>query len=65
MHVARRNARDAVMDGLQAGQELLDSEVAEGIAALKLGDVQGHVVALRRSWKPVGRCAEWAAPYKP
>jgi len=47
---------------LQARKKLLDSEVAEGVAALKLGDVQGHVVALRRSWKPVRRRAEWAAP---
>ena len=38
------NAGDLVVDGLQAGKELLGSELAEGIAALELGDVQGHGV---------------------
>ena len=31
-----------LVDGLQPGKELLDSEIAEGRAALELGDVQGH-----------------------
>jgi hypothetical protein len=33
------------MHRLQARQELLDPEVAEGLAALELGDVQGHCEA--------------------
>jgi hypothetical protein len=33
---------DLGMHRLQARQELLDPEVAEGLAALELGDVQGH-----------------------
>jgi hypothetical protein len=36
------NAADLVVNALQAGQKLLDSKFAEGIAALELGDVQGH-----------------------
>jgi hypothetical protein len=30
------------MDRPQARKKLLDAEAAEGIAALELGDVQGH-----------------------
>ena len=35
-------AADPVVDGLQPGEQLLDAERAEGVAALELGDVQGH-----------------------
>ena len=28
--------------GLQAGKQLLDAEIAQGVAAFELGQVQGH-----------------------
>jgi hypothetical protein len=36
---------------LQAWQELLDPEVAEGLAALELGDVQGHCLKPVWEWR--------------
>ena len=42
------------MDGLQARQQLQCAKAAQGAAALKLGDVQGHVGA----WK--GGLKVWA-----
>ena len=38
-----RNSGNALVDGLQAGQQLQSAKAGEGAAALKLGDVQGHV----------------------
>jgi len=40
---------------LEARQELLDPEIAEGGAALELGDVQGHCEAWLWEWLPPGR----------
>jgi hypothetical protein len=40
--VTRSDAADAVVDGLEAGQELLDAKGAERAAAFEIGDVQGH-----------------------
>jgi hypothetical protein len=34
------------VDRLQARKQLLDAELAEGVATLELGDVQGHVFGL-------------------
>ena len=42
VHEPGRDAADLVVDGLQAGKQLLDAKFAEGVAALELGDVQGH-----------------------
>ena len=42
MDMARGNAVDPVMDRRQARQELLDTEGAEGVAALELDNLQGH-----------------------
>ena len=36
------DAHNLVMDSLQSRQKLLGSKIAEGIAALELGDVQCH-----------------------
>jgi hypothetical protein len=51
-------AGDLGMHRLQARQELLDPEVAEGLAALELGDVQGHCAG---AWSGGGsaRAADW------
>ncbi len=42
VHEARAQADDAVMDGGEAGKKLLDSEVADGVTAIKSAQVQGH-----------------------
>jgi hypothetical protein len=45
VHEPGADTADLAVDGLQPGKQLLDSEVAEGIASLELGDVQGHYEA--------------------
>ena len=66
MHKPRRHAMDLVVNGLQTGQELLDSETAESAAALELGDMQGHFGAWmwvnKRDWEAVSRCARQGRP---
>ncbi|GAA4420750.1 hypothetical protein GCM10023090_08820 [Acidovorax lacteus] len=55
--MARGNAVDALVDGLEAGQELLDTKGAEGVAAFKLGNVQGHGGGLWQEGTKVDRVA--------
>ena len=56
MHEARVDAGDALMDGLQARQQLLDAKGAQGVdarrIALKKSQVQGHGW---RQMAPIGR----------
>ncbi|MPM61856.1 hypothetical protein SDC9_108719 [bioreactor metagenome] len=42
MHIAGRNAGDLGVDGFESRLQLLDAESADGVPAVKLGDVQGH-----------------------
>jgi len=55
MHETGRNAVDPVMNGRQAGQQLLNTKGAEGVAALELSNVQGYGGGLegmnRVGWK--------------
>ena len=46
MHITRSNAIDFFVHSLQAGQNLLNTENAEGATALELGEMQGHVMGL-------------------
>jgi hypothetical protein len=46
MHKTRGNPVNFVVDGLQIGQELLNTESAKSAAALDLGDMQSHVEGL-------------------
>ena len=48
MHIARGNAADLVMHRLQRGQKLLNTEGAEGAAALEVGEMQGHDAGLMK-----------------
>ena len=45
MDKTRCHTSDTLVNGLQAGQQLLDSEGTEGAAALECCDVQGHLGA--------------------
>ena len=48
MHKAGGDIHDPVVDRLQAGQQLLNTERAECATALELADGQGHVGGLKR-----------------
>jgi hypothetical protein len=39
------------VDALECGQKLLDSETAQGVAAFKWGNVQGHCAGLEGGLK--------------
>jgi hypothetical protein len=65
MHEPGANAADLVVDGPEAGQQLLDSKFAEGIAALELGNVQGHNGAWYGSGSGGRRAADWGSPCLP
>jgi hypothetical protein len=45
MDEARRHSTDTLVNGLKDRQQLLDTERAEGAAALECCDVQGHLGA--------------------
>jgi len=45
------------VDGLQAGQQLAGAEVAEGVAALEKGNMQGHAKGLGADRAEVGVAA--------
>ena len=51
MHKAGAQALDLRGDCRQTGQELLNTEIAEGVAAFENADVQGHEGALRKRRK--------------
>ncbi|MCY1543824.1 hypothetical protein D9M68_796570 [compost metagenome] len=65
MHEAGREAGDLVGEGCQSGQELLDFEVADGIAAIKSAQVQGHVGSLRCVDPGGGRSADFTRVARP
>ena len=68
MHKSRGNALNPVMNGRQARKELLDAKSAEGVAAIKLGDVQGHGGGLEwvGRWQETRKtAADWGHSRKP